>query len=154
MRAFGEIEGGENGLRLLSEAADVLERAPSRLEHARALVELGAALRRSNRRADARGPLRAGLDLADRCGATKLSERARTELRASGARPRREALSGPAALTPSERRIADMAASGLSNPEIAQSLFVTVKTVEGHLSGVYRKLDVRSRTELGDALGG
>ncbi len=47
-----------------------------------------------------------------------------------------------------------MAASGLSNPEIAQSLFVTVKTVEGHLSGVYRKLDVRSRTELSDALGG
>jgi DNA-binding CsgD family transcriptional regulator len=115
-------------------------------------VELGAALRRANQRTEAREPLRAGLDLALGCGATRLADRARTELRATGARPRRESLSGAAALTPSERRVAEMAASGLSNAEIAQALFVTVKTVEGHLSGAYRKLDVRSRTELGDAL--
>jgi DNA-binding CsgD family transcriptional regulator len=82
------------------------------------------------------------------------AERATGELRAAGARPRREAVSGRAALTASELRIAEMAAAGLSNPAIAQALFVTVKTVEGHLSGAYRKLDVRSRAELPRALAG
>jgi DNA-binding CsgD family transcriptional regulator len=56
------------------------------------------------------------------------------------------------ALTPSERRIAEMAAEGMSNPEIAQALFVTRKTVEAHLAGAYRKLDIRSRGELAGAL--
>ena len=126
--------------------------SPARLEHARAQVELGAALRRANQRTAAREPLREGLDGARRCGATRLAERAAAELRAAGARPRNEVLTGPAALTASERRTAEMAAAGLSNPEIAQALFVTVKTVEGHLSGAYRKLDVRSRAELPRAL--
>ena len=89
---------------------------------------------------------------ARRCGAVRLAERAAAELRATGARPRSEVLTGPAALTASERRTAEMAAAGLSNAEIAQALFVTVKTVEGHLSGAYRKLDVRSRAELPEAL--
>ena len=132
----------------------MLAGSPAVLELARAQVELGAALRRANQRAEAREPLRAGLDLAQRCGATRLAERARSELRATGARPRREALSGRAALTASERRTAEMAAAGMSNPAIAQALFVTVKTVEGHLSGAYRKLDVRSRAELPEALEG
>jgi DNA-binding CsgD family transcriptional regulator len=139
---------------LLHEAVAVLERSPARLEHARALVELGAAQRRANERLAAREPLRAGLDLAQRCGAIRLADRAAEELRATGARPRRAALSGRDALTASERRVAEMAASGLSNPEIAQALFVTIKTVEGHLSGAYRKLDVRSRGELPQALAG
>jgi DNA-binding CsgD family transcriptional regulator len=146
------IEGGAQGLTRLHEAVRVLEGSPARLEHARALVELGAALRRANQRAAAREPLRDGLELAQACGATRLIERARTELLAAGARPRRELRSGVDALTASERRIAQMAASGMSNPEIAQALFVTIKTVEGHLSGVYRKLDVRSRGELPAAL--
>jgi DNA-binding CsgD family transcriptional regulator len=139
---------------LLEEAVAVLDGSAARLEHARALVELGAAQRRANDRLAAREPLRAGLDLAQRCGAIRLAERAAEELRAAGARPRRAAISGRDALTASERRIADMAASGLSNPEIAQALFVTIKTVEGHLSGAYRKLDVRSRAELPQALAG
>ena len=105
----------------------------ARLEHARALVELGAALRRANQRTAARGPLRAGLDLAYRCGATRLTERARDELLAAGARPRRGALTGLEALTTSERRVAELAATGMSNPEVAQALFVTLNTVEGHL---------------------
>jgi DNA-binding NarL/FixJ family response regulator len=137
---------------LLNEAAAVLESSPARVEHARALTDLGAALRRANRRVDARDTLRAALDAADACGATPLAERARHELRAAGARPRRPRATGVQALTASERRIAEMAAEGLSNPEIAQALFVTKKTVEAHLGSVYRKLDIRSRGQLGGAL--
>jgi DNA-binding CsgD family transcriptional regulator len=142
----------DDDLALLRESVDVLAPSPARYDHARSLVELGAALRRANRRTEAREPLRAGLDLAQRCGAHRLAERARVELRAAGGKPRRDALSGRAALTASELRTAQMAAAGLSNPAIAQALFVTVKTVEGHLSGAYRKLDVRSRSELPAAL--
>lgn len=142
-RTLGLLEGSTDRLRT---AAEIL--APVPLEQARALVELGAALRRANQRKEARDPLRRGLDLAVSCGAQRLADRARAELRAAGARPRREALTGRAALTPSELRIVDLAADGLSNPAIAQALFVTVKTVEGHLSSAYRKLGIRSRAEL------
>jgi DNA-binding CsgD family transcriptional regulator len=83
---------------------------------------------------------------------TATAERAREELGVTGARIRREAASGVASLTPSERRIVDLAANGASNPEIAQALFVTVKTVEMHLGNAYRKLDVRSRRELAPLL--
>jgi DNA-binding CsgD family transcriptional regulator len=82
-----------------------------------------------------------------------LRERARTELAATGARPRREALlSGPESLTPSERRIAELAARGQSNREIAQALFVTPKTVEYHLRNSYRKLEISGRSELARTL--
>lgn len=83
-----------------------------------------------------------------------LVERARAELRAAGARPRREALGGVESLTPSERRVAGMAAEELTNREIAQAHFVTSKTVEVHLSNAYRKLEIRSRRELVGALSG
>jgi DNA-binding CsgD family transcriptional regulator len=136
----------------LEEAVAALERSPARIEYAHALVDLGASLRRANRRAAARDPLRQALDVADACGADPLAERARHELHAAGGRPRRPRISGVDSLTPSERRIADMAADGLSNPEIAQALFVTRKTVEAHLAGAYRKLDIRSRAELPAAL--
>jgi len=112
---------------------EVLDVSPARLEHARALVELGAAQRRANQRTAAREPLRAGLDLAHRCGATRLAEHARAELAATGAKPRRQLSSGVEALTASERRVAEMAATGMSNPQIAQALFVTLNTVETHL---------------------
>src|SRR5206468_928476 len=113
---------------------------------------LGAMLRRSGRRAEARGPLRQALSLAAECGATAVGEHARQELAASGVRVRRDRLTGAASLTPSERRIAERAAAGASNPEIAQALFVTVKTVEMHLSNAYRKLGIHGRRELADAL--
>ena len=90
--AAGLVEGGEDGLALLREAVAVLEPSQARLEHARALVELGSAMRRANRRSEAREPLRRGLELATVCGASPLAERAETELLASGARPRRTAL--------------------------------------------------------------
>src|SRR5207237_6268843 len=86
------------------------------------------------------------------CGAKPLAEHAHTELLATGARPRRLVLSGLEALTPSERRVAEMAADGLSNRDIAQALFVTPKTVEVHLSNAYRKLEISSRSQLPDAL--
>lgn len=152
LRTLGLVEGGEQGVARLAEAADVLEPSPARLEHARSLVALGAAHRRAGRRAAAREPLRRALDLAHRCGATHLQERARAELTATGARPRRAMLTGRDALTPSEQRIAGMAAEGLSNPEIAQALFVTRKNVENHLGRIYPKLDIKSRDQLPDAL--
>jgi DNA-binding CsgD family transcriptional regulator len=148
LRASGLIEGGGRGLDLLRESVDVLERSPARLESARSQVELGAALRRANQRSAAREPLRAGLDLALRCGADRLAARAEDELRATGAKPRRRALSGLDALTPNERRVARHAASGMSNREIAQALFVTTKTVETQLSTAYAKLGIRGRDEL------
>jgi DNA-binding CsgD family transcriptional regulator len=155
-RAFGNalrVHGLATGdVALLFEAVAVLEGSAARLEHARALTDLGAALRRAGRRVDAREPLRAALELAHACGATALEETARTELVASGAKPRRQALSGAESLTPSERRVATMAAEGLTNRDIAQSLFVTPKTVEVHLSSAYRKLGIGSRTQLAAAL--
>jgi hypothetical protein len=83
----------ERDIERLAAAAGALEDSTARLELARAQVDVGAALRRSGRRAEARGPLRAGMDLAHACGATRLAEHARDELRATGARPRRLALS-------------------------------------------------------------
>jgi DNA-binding CsgD family transcriptional regulator len=139
-------------LELLGEAVDLLAASPFRLRHVRALVDYGGMLRRGGHRADARAPLREGLALADECGALAIRERARSELAASGVRVRREALRGAAALTPSERRVAERAAAGESNPEIARALFVTVKTVEMHLSHAYRKLDIPGRRQLGRAL--
>ncbi|HEX2085365.1 MAG TPA: AAA family ATPase [Solirubrobacteraceae bacterium] len=152
LHAAALAEAGPRRLELLEAAASALAGSPARLEHARALCDLGAALRRTNRRTAARDPLRRALDLADACGARPLAERARQELRAAGGRPRRPRVSGVDALTASERRIAGMAADGMSNPEIAQALFVTIKTVEAHLSNAYRKLDIRSRAQLRGAL--
>jgi DNA-binding CsgD family transcriptional regulator len=152
LRTLGVLEGGQAGLKHLHEAVAVLEGSEARLEHARALVELGAALRRANQRIFAREPLRSGLELAFRCGASRLAQRASVELQATGARPRRAVLTGLEALTPSERRIAELAADGMSNAEIAQALFVTINTVEGHLRHAYRKLSINSRSLLSAAL--
>ncbi len=152
-RILGLCEEGDAGLDRLRATAALGLAAPPRLETIRALLELGAALRRGNRRAEAREPLQRAIDLAVQGGAHALHERARTELAATGARPRRQRLmSGPESLTPSERRIAELAAARHSNREIGRSLFVTPKTVEYHLRNVYRKLDIESRRELANAL--
>jgi DNA-binding CsgD family transcriptional regulator len=112
------------------------------------LVDQGAHLRRAGQRVAAQPPLRRGLELADRMGATPLADAARHELRATGARPRRAAYTGVDALTPSERRVAQLAADGLTTPQIAQALFVTPKTIQTHLAHIYRKLDITSRQHL------
>jgi DNA-binding CsgD family transcriptional regulator len=152
LHAAGLIEPGPRAIELLQEAVVVLDDSPARLELTRALVDLGAALRRQRHRADAREPLRRGLDMAHRSGATVLTERAHTELLATGARPRRLVLTGVDSLTPSERRIAELAAQGLGNRQIAQALFISLRTVEAHLGHIYRKLDVTSRRELKNVL--
>jgi DNA-binding CsgD family transcriptional regulator len=152
LRARGIVEGGTGSLPFLQEAVEVLEESPAQLEHAHALVALGTALRRNGKRASSREPLAQGLDLADRCGALALAARAREELLAAGARPRRARVSGPESLTPSEHRVASMAAEGLTNREIAEALFVTRKAVEYHLGNVFRKLDVNKRGELPSVL--
>jgi DNA-binding CsgD family transcriptional regulator len=118
------------------------------------LVALGGALRRGNQRAEARECLAEGLRVADACGAVRIAEEARVEMRACGARPRSLVRSGIDELTASERRVCEMAADGMSNPAIAQALFVTRATVESHLHSSYRKLGLRSRKELSRALGG
>jgi DNA-binding CsgD family transcriptional regulator len=152
LRAAGLVAGGDRGEAQLREAIEVLAGPDTRLEHARTLADLGALLRRSNRRVEARQLLRQAVDAAHHLGAEALALRAETELRATGARPRRALLIGLEALTASERRIAELAAEGLTNREIAQTLFVTARTVEGHLTHVFYKLDVKARTELSAAL--
>jgi DNA-binding CsgD family transcriptional regulator len=137
---------------VLTQATVVLATSPSRLEYARALTDLGAAMRRASRRGEARPLLRHRLDLASACGALALADRGLEELVAAGARPRRQRLSGIESLTASERRVADMAAAGMTNRAIAQALFVTLKAVAFHLTHVYDKLEITGRAQLADAL--
>jgi DNA-binding CsgD family transcriptional regulator len=150
--ALAQTCEGSEAIEAREEAVRVLEDGQAALDRARALIDLGSTLRRAARRRDAREPLRLGLDLAGRCGARALVQRAREELVAVGARPRRDATTGREALTVRESQVANLAAAGMSNREIAEALFVTVKTVEWHLRHAYEKLEVRSRRELGQAL--
>lgn len=152
LHTLGVIEANDDGLRRLQEAADTLARSPAGLEHAHTLVDLGAALRRNGERAASREPLRTGLALAEQGGAGALHERARVELAATGARPRKPLLTGLDSLTPSELRVARMAAEGQTNRQIAQALFVTIKAVEAHLHHSYQKLDIDTRKDLASAL--
>jgi DNA-binding CsgD family transcriptional regulator len=152
LRAAGVVAGGAEGEALLREGVECLERAGIALERARALAELGVLVRATGRRAEARAMLREALDVAHRAGAAPLADLAEAELRATGAKPRRVALSGVDALTASERRVAELAGDGLTNREIAQALFVTMRTVEGHLTRVFAKLALSSRDELPEVL--
>jgi DNA-binding CsgD family transcriptional regulator/tetratricopeptide (TPR) repeat protein len=154
LRVSGVVRAGSDGIAILHEALSVLESSPAKLEFARALIDLGGALRRNRDVVAAREPLRLGLDMALGFGARALQRRAEDELAASGARVRRKSMTGRDALTPSEYRIADMAAGGMSNRQIAQGLFLTARTVETHLTHAYRKLDISSRTQLPTALTG
>jgi DNA-binding CsgD family transcriptional regulator len=153
MSVVGALDSGATEPATAREAVEVLERAGARLEQARALVRVGTGLRAAGRREEAREPLSQAVDMAHRIGAHALAEHARAELVASGARPRRMALSGPESLTPAEFRTARMAAEGLTNRQIAQALFVSTKTIETQLSQAYFKLEIHSRGDLARALG-
>lgn len=152
LRALGTVTAGDDGIDILRESVAVLEGTPVRLEHAYALCDLGVLLRHNRHPRDAREPLGRALDFAARAGARALTDRATHELRATGARPRRRAVTGPQALTAAERRVATLAASGRTNTEIAQSLFVTRKTVEKHLGNAFMKLAITARSGLRAAL--
>ena len=149
----GEVSPTKRAVPLLSEACEVLAGNPARLTHAHALVALGRALRQTGRRAAAREPLRQGLAAALAMRAQPLVRLARSELVAAGARTRREAVAGPGALTPSERRVARLAVTGRTNASIADELCVSLKTVETHLGQAYRKLAISGRSGLAEALG-
>jgi DNA-binding CsgD family transcriptional regulator len=147
-RVAGAVAPRADRLPLLCTAVELLEQSPARLDLARALVELGAAIRRDGRAVEARDPLRRGLELAHRAGAAPLAERARAELVGAGGRPRRPVFTGIEALTASEIRVARLAAEGRTNRETAERLFVTQRTVETHLAHVFQKLSIRGRDEL------
>jgi DNA-binding NarL/FixJ family response regulator len=136
----------------LEEGVTLLRAADAPLELARTLVQLGGSQRRAGERVRAREPLREALDLAHRCGALGVARQAREELHAAGGRPRRPALVGAEALTPSEGRVAQLAADGYSNRQIAEALFLTQNTVHWHLRNVFRKLGVEARADLASRL--
>src|SRR5215212_725039 len=152
LRAQALVGPGSERAKRLEAALEVLAPSPAQLEHARVLVDLGATLRAAGQRTAAREPLLEGLALAARCGARTLEGRTRAELGAIGVRPRTTEHIGADSLTPSERRVVDLAAAGGTNREIAQTLFVTEKTVETHLGRSFRKLDITSRRQLPDVL--
>ena len=139
-------------LRGLDEAVELLRSSEARLELARTLLEAGIAHAEAGEAPSGREALREALELATECAAPAVADRARDALITAGGRPRRAAATGPLALTPTERRVARIAAAGVPNREIAQTLFVTEKTVETHLASAYRKLGIRARGQLAGAL--
>ncbi|MEU9487606.1 AAA family ATPase [Streptomyces decoyicus] len=149
LRLLATTESGAGKLGMLEEALSVLDGSPARLERAHALVDYGSTLHACGRTEAARETLRQGLDLAYALGATRLHAQANDALLATGARPRRVTSSGVESLTPSEAQVARMAAAGETNREIAEELFVTQRTVEQHLTSVYRKVGVSGRRGLG-----
>jgi DNA-binding CsgD family transcriptional regulator len=154
LRCRGLVAPGDEGLALLEQAVEAHVTSSTPFERARTELVLGERLRRGRARADARAPLRAALETFERLSAKPWSERARAELRASGATSTREAVSVADVLTPHELQVAMIVARGATNKEAAASLFVSPKTVEHHLGQIYRKLDLRSRTELTALLSG
>jgi DNA-binding CsgD family transcriptional regulator len=151
-RALGLLERGEDAVDRLRAAAGLFAGCGARVDEARALIDLGAAIRRAGRPTEARATLRDALALADATGAVALARRAREELRVAGGKAPAPADARGASLTPSEHRVAELAAAGQTNRQIADALFVTVKSVEWHLGNVYRKLDIRGRVQLAAAL--
>jgi len=152
LRVLGLITPFPSGLDHLEEATQTLRKTSAHLELAKSLADLGAGLRRSGQRSAARSCLTEAIELAHRCGAQRLTDRMATELRIAGWRPRNPTTVGPKSLTPSERRVAELAAAGHANRDIAQLLFETIKTVEVHLSSTYRKLGITSRRQLAEHL--
>ena len=153
--AFGVVlhrramtETGEQALGTLREAITVLQGTEASLELARAHASLGRGLRRAGQRVEARAQLGIGLDLAHRCGAIGVEADIREELSAAGGRPRRSALTGLDSLTPTELRVAQLAAQGISNSAVAEQTFVSRNTVAWHMRNIYRKLAVESREQL------
>lgn len=154
LRVQASGQEGEERLATLRGASRSLAASPLIAERSRALLDLGACLRAGGDVGEARSVLRQALDLASRCESTWLLRQVRAEMEASGARPRRERITGLEALTPGERRVAELAAEGMANRQIAETLWVTRKTVEFHLRNVFVKLGIKSRAGLNDVFNG
>lgn len=152
LRALGLVTGGTEGLRMLDESVRVLETSPARVRYAQALADRGALAVRSDRIAEGRVDLQEAVSLAHECSVSVVAEAALRDLRAIGDRPRTRTFQGVDALTPTERRVADLAAGGMTNREIAAHLFVGLRTVEIHLTHVYGKLGIKGRQGLTEAL--
>ena len=141
LSATGELEAAEAALQ---DAVARCEHLPDPLERGRTLLALGALLRRQRRRLDAQVMLRRGGDVFRAMGANLWAARADSEFGRAGGHAR----SGSATLTETESQLAELVAAGKSNREIAGEIYMSPKTVEAHLSRIYRKLALRSRTEL------
>lgn len=151
LRAAGRAAEGTRGLDLLGEAVSVLTATPARLDLARTLGDLGVALLRRDDRSGARNALQRGLELATGCGATALATRLRGLLHEAGGRAARP---GGNLLTPGEERVSALAVQGYSNKQIAELLVVSLRTVETHLTGAYRKFGIAGRHHLAAAMAG
>ena len=138
--ALGDLDGAAAAF---EEALTHHQRLPMPFEFGRTLLARGQLQRRMKQKRAARESLQAALENFERLGAPLWAERARAELRRIGLRP-----AAPLGLTPTEERVADLVATGHTNREVAQALFLSVHTVEDNLRRIYRKLGVRSRTEL------
>ncbi|MFC5250670.1 helix-turn-helix transcriptional regulator [Streptomyces nigrescens] len=152
LRAAGTVTDGLRGLDMLAEAVTVLRTTPARLELARACHDFGLALLRRDDKRGARGALRDGLDLAVGCGATALAARLEERLHLAGGRVARSGSQGIRGLTAGEERVCTLAAQGYSNKQIAELLVVSLRTVETHLTGAYRKLGITGRPQLAAAM--
>ncbi|WP_329172378.1 AAA family ATPase [Streptomyces decoyicus] len=146
----GKLASGAQRVELLDEAVSVLTPTPAHLELARALHDLGVALADRGDLDGARRALRKGLTLASACGAAAPAKRLRQRLYDAGGRAGKNS-SG--LLTPGEERVSALAAQGYGNKEIAERLFVSLRTVETHLTGAYRKLGISGRNQLAAAVG-
>ncbi|MCH0540362.1 AAA family ATPase [Streptomyces sp. MUM 203J] len=153
LRARGLVVGGAEGVESLRAAVALLEGTPDRFGYAQTLADCGALLRATGDPAGARTYLSEAVGVARRCGALRLVASAEEELRLAGYRAVPADRQGVDALTSAERRIAGMAARGMTNRAIARELFVELRTVEIHLSRAYRKLGIVGRAGLDDALG-
>jgi DNA-binding CsgD family transcriptional regulator len=140
----GELE---DALAFFAQALALHEQVEIPLDRGRTLLALGAAQRRAKRRREARATLESALEVFDGIGAALWAERARAELRRISGRA-----ATPGALTPAEERVAALVAEGKTNREVAAALFLSDRTVEGHLAHIFGKLGIRHRTEIAGAL--
>jgi DNA-binding CsgD family transcriptional regulator len=151
-RSLALLSEGDDAEELYKEAITRLRRTSIRVQLARAHLLYGEWLRRERRRLDAREELRTAHELFRDFGVEAFAERARLELQATGERARKRTVDTLDQLTPQETQIARLAAEGHTNREIAARLFISASTVEYHLRKAFRKLDVKSRTQLEDRL--
>jgi DNA-binding NarL/FixJ family response regulator len=145
LAAVGDVEGAE---RLARQALAEHDRVPMRFERARTLLWLGQLQRRQRQKEIATTTLREALAAFEDMVSALWADRARSELGRTNVTPTRDL-----ALTPGEQRVAELAASGMTNRDVAAALFISPKTVEANLARIYRKLGIKSRAELGRHMG-